>query len=173
MTLGQKKEIEARDAISQEYSLPKIAAAVVLLQAERISEDDFVAIVVNLLRAARIAVAVKVDVMLSLIHDLQPVGYVPQDFADRDEASLRTVLGRADDVKLSARAQSFTANTLSQAARDFRLEIGKQHGATHWRWRTVRDSCSECKGKRGQVFPIDVPFQDHPNSDCYPELIFN
>lgn len=172
MALGPNKQAEARAEIEQEHPSTKVVAAITLLQAGKISEDDFVAIVVHLLRVARAAIAVKVDAMLALIHDLQPVGFVPLDYAARDEASLRTVLGRVDDAQMSGRVQAFTANTLTQATNDFRVEIGKHHGATHWKWKIVGNTCTECRKKSGKIFPISTPFVDHPNSDCYPELMF-
>lgn len=172
MGLGPNAQAEARAEIEQEHPNTKVVAAITLLQAGRITEEEFVFIVVNLLRVARAAIAVKVDAMLALIHDLQPVGFVPLDYAARDEASLRTVLGRVDDAQMSGRAQAFIANTLTQATNDFRLEIGRKHGATHWKWKTVGVSCQECREKSGKVFPISTPFVDHPNSDCYPELMF-
>lgn len=172
MALGPMKHAEARDDIADEYPLAKIVAAVTLLQAGKITEEFFVSLVVDLLRAARVAVAVKVDALIAVLHELQPIGFVPRDFASRDRASLETVMGNATDARLSARLQSFAASTLEQATRDFHLEIGRGQGATHWRWRTAGPTCDECSPRRGKVFIIDEPFSDHPNCNCYAELIF-
>lgn len=169
--LGSHGQVEtAREEIVRQYPQRKMAAAATLYAASEIDKEFFLTICTDFLTAARTAVAVKVEALLSVMYLLEPIGYLPRDFSGRDRASLETVIEYGD--RLPERVQNFTLITLEQFSRDAQIELGKIHGATHWRWKTNRDSCDECAIKRNRVFPISQMQEDHPFCDCTSQLIW-
>lgn len=173
-TKEQKAEHKARKEVTGSYPLTKAAAAVVLLQAGEVDREFFIDLLTGFLAAARTSVAVAVEKMLATVYLLEPVGFVPRDYSERDRASLETVLGDGQAATTSVRVQTFVSATLDQATRDFQIELGKIHGATHWTWTVLNrsEACDDCLAKDGNIFPIDSYMFDHPHCECYPQMQF-
>lgn len=170
--IGYKGRTAAERAL-HDAPLAKMGAAAVLLKAGHIDQENFLAICLDLLAAARTTVAVGADVFVAALRSADPIGYTPtRDYSARDTASLLTVMQHSEPT---SHIQRFTMSTLEQYFRDAVTAIASELGALEWEWHTggsATGACPECHMKDGKRFPIDVPQIDHPGCKCLPVPIF-